>query len=75
MNINDAYILVRGNITIIDHNLTQVTFENCAPPAKCITKIDGTTINDAEDLDLVMFMYNLPEYTSNFSDLTGSLWF
>ena len=75
MNINDAYILVRGNITIIDHNLTQVAFENCAPPTKCITKIDGTTINDAEDLDLVMLMYNLPEYTSNFSDLTDSLWF
>ena len=75
MNTNDAYILVRGNIFIIDHNLTQVAFENCSPLTKCITKIDGTTINDAEDLDLVMSMYNLPEYTSNFSDLTVSLWF
>ena len=75
MNTNDAYILVRGNIFIIDHNLTQVAFENCSPLTKCITKIDGTTINDAEDLDLVLFMYNLPEYTSNYSDQTGSLWF
>ena len=34
------------------------------------TKIDGTTINDAEDLDLVMPMYNLIEYNSNYSETT-----
>ena len=32
----------------------------------CITTIDGTTIDDAEDLDLVMPMYNLLEYSSNY---------
>ena len=36
---------------------------------------DGTTINDAADLDLVMPMYNLMEYSSNYSETTGSLWF
>ena len=56
---NDAYILVRGNITIIGHQVTQEAFKNCAPFTKCIIKNDGTTIDDAEGLDLVMPMYNL----------------
>ena len=72
---NDAYILVRGNITIAGHQVTQVAFKNCAPFTKCITKIDGTTIDDAEDLDLVMPMYNLIEHNSNYSETTASLWF
>ena len=42
---------------------------------KCITKIDETTIDDAENLDLVMPVYNLIEYSSNYSETTGSLWF
>ena len=41
---------------------------------KCITKIDGATIGDAENLDLVMSMYNLLECSSNYCDMTGSLW-
>ena len=72
---NDAYILLRGNVTIIGHQVTQVAFKNCAPFTKCVTKITGTTIDDAEDLDLVMPMYNLIEYNSNYSETTGSLWF
>ena len=59
---NDAYILVRGNITIIEYQKARVAFKNCAPFTKCIIKIDGTTIDDAEDLDLLMPMYNLIEY-------------
>ena len=55
--------------------MTQVSFKNCAPFTKCITKIDGATIDDAEDLDLVMPIYNLIEYSSNYSETTGSLWF
>ena len=50
-------------------------FKNCAPFTKCITTIDVTTIDDAKDLDLVMPMYNLLEYSSNYSETTGSLWF
>ena len=72
---NDAYILLRGNITIIGHQVTQVAFKNCAQFTKCVTEITGTTIDDAEDLDLVMLMYNLLEYSSNYSETTGSLWF
>ena len=72
---NDAYILVRVNITITGHQVTQIAFKNCVPCTNCITKIDGTTIDDAEDLDLVMPMYNLIEYSSNYSETTGSLRF
>ena len=71
----DAYILLRSDIAIIGHNVTQVAFKNCSPFIKCTTKIDGTTIDDAEDLDLVMLMNNLLEYSSGYSDMTGSSWF
>ena len=62
---NDTYILVRGDIIVVASPATQVVFKNCAPFAKCITKIDETTIDDAQDLDLGMPMYNLIEYGSN----------
>ena len=64
-----------GEITIIGGNEAQVAFKNCAPFIKCITKIDGTMIDDAEDLDLVIPMYDLLEYSLNYSDTAGSLWF
>ena len=72
---NDAYVLVRGNNIIIGHQVTQAAFKNCAPFTKYITKIDGGIIDDGEDLDLVMPMYNLKEYSSNYSETTESLWF
>ena len=71
---NDPYILGRGDISIIGY-VTQVAFKNCVPFTTCITKIDGTIIGDAEDLELVMPMYNLLEYSLNYSDKKGSLWF
>ena len=72
---NDAYILVRGDITVVAAPVTQVAFKNCAPFTKCLTKIDEKTIDDAEYLDLVIPMYNLIECGSNYSQTTGSLWF
>ena len=48
-----------------------MSFKNSAPFSKCTTKIDETTINDAEDLDLAMPMYNLIEYSSNYSEIYG----
>ena len=54
---------------------TSASLQNCAPLTKYITKIDGTTIDDAEDLDFVMPMYNLIKYSSNHSKITRSLWF
>ena len=71
---NDAYILVKGDITIAAAPAKQVGFKNCSQFTKCITKIDGTTLDDAEDLDLVMSMYNLIEYSSNYSETKASLW-
>ena len=41
---------------------------------KYITNIDGTTIDDTEDLDSVMSMYNLVEYSSSYPETTGNLW-
>ena len=54
---------------------TQVAFKNCAPFTKGITKFDRTTVHEAEDLDLVIPMYNLLECCSNYSDKIGSLKF
>ena len=55
--------------------LSHVAFKHYAPSTKCIREIDGAAIDDAEDLDLVMLMYTLIEYSSNYSNATGSLWF
>ena len=68
-------VLVKINITVTAAPTTQVAFKNYAPFTKCITKIDGATIDDAEDLDLVMPMYNLIEHSSSYSETTRSLWF
>ena len=56
---NNAYILVGGDVTIIWHCVTQLAFKNCAWFTKFVIKIDGTTMEDAEDLDFAM--YNLLE--------------
>ena len=69
---NDAYILVRGDVNNLGHNLTQAVFKNCTPFITCVAKIDRTTIGDAADLDLVIPMYNLLDYSSNYSNTTGN---
>ena len=51
-----------------------VTFKNCAPFTKCISRINNTDIDNAQDIDLVMLMYNLIEYSDNYSETSGSLW-
>ena len=56
---NDAYILVAGDFTVAAASTTQVAFKYCAPFTKCITKNDGTTIHDAENLGLVMSIANV----------------
>ena len=55
-NYKDAYILVRGDITIVENIAYRVAFKSSAPFTKCMTRIDGTTIDNAEELDLVMPM-------------------
>ena len=72
---NDAYILIKGDITVTAAPEIQVAFKNCAPFTKYITKINGTTIDEAKHLHLVKSFYNLIECSSNFSGTTGSLQF
>ena len=67
---NDAYIVVKGNITVTNPDdakkIKEVTFKNNAPFINCILKINGVKIDNAEDLDIVMPMYNLLEYSKNY---------
>ena len=50
----------------------KLTLKNNAPFVSCISKINNTLIDNAEDLDVVMPMYNLLEYTKNYRKTTGS---
>ena len=77
----DAYILVKGNITVNDtaadgaaanNNNKKVIFKNCAPFTSCISKINNTQINNAEYIDIVIPMYNLIEHSDNYSKTSGS---
>ena len=60
---------------MVDINSTSGAFRNCGTFTKGTKKIHRTTINDADNLDLVIPIYSLIESNSNYSDLTGSLWF
>ena len=52
----------------------KMVFKNNVPFINCISKINGVKIDNAEDLDVVMRMYNLLEYSKNYKKTTGSLW-
>ena len=80
---SDAYILVKGNISVnnnagagaaANNTNKKVIFKNCAPFTNCISKINNTQIDNAEYIDIVMPMYNLIEYSDNYSKTSGSLW-
>ena len=76
---SDAHIVVKGNITLeganaANKNNKNVTFRNNAPFINCISKINGSKIDNAEDLDVVMPMYNLLKYSKNYKKTTGTLW-
>ena len=88
-NYSDAYILGNiakiqpGNIAVNNNagasaaanNIgKKVIFKNCAPFTNCISKINNTQIDNAEYIDIVMPMYNLIEYSDNYSKTSGSLW-
>ena len=70
---SDAYVLVAGNITAGDAN-DRVAFKNCTLFTKCITHINDEHVDNADNLDIVMPIYNLIEYSDNYSDTSGSLW-
>ena len=76
---SDVYIVVKGDITLEGDNDANkqnknLAFKNNAPFINCISKINGVQIDNAEDLDVVMPMYNLLEYSKNYRKTTGSLW-
>ena len=70
---SDAYILVTGNIQDRPAN-SVVAFKNCAPFRTCDVTINDEHVEKGEDLDIVMPMYNLLEYSDNYQDSTGSLY-
>ena len=57
-----------------DEQNIEVTFKNCPPFTDCISKRNNTQVDNAKDLDVVMTMYNLIEYSDNYSKPWGSLW-
>ena len=83
---SDAYILVKGKIVVTapgaNNNATNIRdkrnrsliLKNNAPLVSCITRINGELIEDADDLDIVMPMYNLLEYSKFYRKTIGSLY-
>ena len=82
---SNAYIPVKGKITITgagadavarqtDERDKGAVFKNCAPFTICITEINNTERDNCEDIDIVMPMYNLIEYSDNYAKTSGSLW-
>ena len=83
---SDAYILVKGTITVTapgvnngannirDKRNRPLILKNNAPFVSCITRINGELIEDADDLDIVIPMYNLLEYSKNYRKTIGSLY-
>ena len=80
---SDAYILVKGTITVnntaaqgaaANNTNKKVIFKNCAPFTNCISEINNTQIDNAKDIDIVMPMYHLIEYSDNNAKTTGRLW-
>ena len=80
---NDAYVLLKGNITITGTGADvaakqtgkrgkEVIFKNCSPFTNCITEINYTQIDTVNDI-VVMPMHNLIEYIDNYSKRYGSL--
>ena len=80
---SDAYILVKGKITIagagndaaarqVDERDKGVAFKNCAPFTSCKIDINNVEVDYCQDIDIVMPMYNLIEYSDNYAKTSGS---
>ena len=67
-------LLLEPIVFEIKENNRSLAFKNNASFISCISKINGVLIENAEDLDVVMPMYNLLEYSKNSSKTSGSLW-
>ena len=51
-----------------------MTFKNCTPFTNCISEINNTQVDNAKDIDIVMIVYNLIEYSDDYAKTSGSLW-
>ena len=80
---SDAYILAKGNMIVnniatadagTNNTNKKVIFKNCAPFKLCIRGINNTLVDNAKNSDIVMPMYNLIQYSDNYSKTSGSLW-
>ena len=82
---SDAYILVKGGITIsgagddaaarqADERSRGVILKDCGTFIICKREIHNTEIGNAKDIDIVMPMYNLIEHSDNYSKTPGNLW-
>ena len=82
---SDAHMFVKGTITITgdgDNNAAKraderdncVIIKYCAPFTKCISRINDTDTDNAKDIDIVMPMYNLIEYSDNYWRTSGGLY-
>ena len=79
---SDAYIHVKGTIEVLNTETAaalnnrnkNVIFRNCTPVINCKGEINNTQVDDAHDIDVVMLMYNLAEYSDTFSKTSGGLW-
>ena len=75
---SDAYVWIKGTITVTNPNNNanfdrRLTLKNNAPFISCVSRINGELIENAEDLDIVIPMYNLLEYSKNYEKTSGSL--
>ena len=70
----DAFILVTGNTTVAASNNIDIAFKTCAPSSTCKTVINDVFVDEANHIYIAMPMYNLVEYSDNYSDTSGSLW-
>ena len=68
-------MLVTGDIASAgDNQNTHIAFKNWAPFRRCVTHINDEHVETAENLDMIMPMYSLLEYSNNYADSSGSLW-
>ena len=78
---SDAYILVKGTVAVLQeiaeapYNANKkVISKNCAPFTNCISRMNNMHINGAHDIDVLMLLYNLIEYSDKYLKTSGILW-
>ena len=67
--------MVTGNIAVVNrNNNTDVCFKNCSPFIRCVAHLNDENIETSDNLDIVMNLYNLIEYSNIYEQSSGSLW-